>query len=135
VAGDLRLSYSQFEELERFSRFGTRLDEQTRKTLAHGHRVREILKQGQHQPIPVPEQIAALLAVSEGVLDEVPVSEVREKEQIIAEKTQKELSDLCERMAAGEKIREEDHDALIELARNALTEDQDAKSTENEKPD
>jgi F-type H+-transporting ATPase subunit alpha len=45
VAGDLRLSYAQFEELEAFSRFGTRLDEQTRNTLERGRRVRQILRQ------------------------------------------------------------------------------------------
>ena len=53
VAGDLRLSYSQFQELEAFSRFGTRLDERTRKTLEHGYRVREVLKQAQFDPMPV----------------------------------------------------------------------------------
>jgi F-type H+/Na+-transporting ATPase subunit alpha len=45
VAGDLRLSYSQFEDLEAFSRFGTRLDDRTRQTLERGRRVREVLKQ------------------------------------------------------------------------------------------
>ena len=68
VAGDLRLSYSQFEELEAFSRFGTRLDENTRKTIERGRRVREVLKQNQYKPIPVPEQIAVLLAVTGGAL-------------------------------------------------------------------
>ena len=53
VAGDLRLTYSQFQELEAFSRFGTRLDERTRKTLEHGYRVREVLKQAQFDPMPV----------------------------------------------------------------------------------
>ncbi|MBW1834467.1 MAG: F0F1 ATP synthase subunit alpha, partial [Deltaproteobacteria bacterium] len=62
VAGDLRLSYSQFEELETFSRFGTRLDEETRKTLDRGRRVREVLKQSQYEPMPVPEQAAVLVA-------------------------------------------------------------------------
>ena len=49
VAGDLRLSYAQFEELEAFARFGTRLDEETRRTLERGRRVREILKQPQYE--------------------------------------------------------------------------------------
>ncbi len=53
VASDLRLSYSQFEELESFSRFGTRLDESTRRILERGWRVREVLKQPQYQPLPV----------------------------------------------------------------------------------
>ena len=60
VAGDLRLSYSQFEELESFSRFGTRLDESTKRVLERGWRVREILKQGQYKPLRASEQIASL---------------------------------------------------------------------------
>jgi len=76
VAGDLRLSYSQFEELEAFSRFGTRLDENTRKTIERGRRVREVLKQNQYKPIPVPEQIAVLLAVTEGLFDDLPVDRI-----------------------------------------------------------
>jgi F-type H+-transporting ATPase subunit alpha len=66
VAGDLRLSYAQFEELEAFSRFGTRLDEQTRNTLERGRRVRQILRQPQYDPLPVARQIASLVAVNAG---------------------------------------------------------------------
>jgi F-type H+-transporting ATPase subunit alpha len=58
VAGDLRLSYSQFEELEVFSRFGTRLDERTQSILARGRAVREALKQPQYAPLPAADQIA-----------------------------------------------------------------------------
>ena len=72
VAGDLRLSYSQFQELEAFSRFGTRLDERTRKTLEHGYRVREVLKQSQFDPMPVAHQIVVLLAVTQGLLRRHP---------------------------------------------------------------
>lgn len=77
VAGDLRLSYSQFQELEAFARFGTRLDDATRKTLAHGRRVREILKQDQGTPMTAAEQIAVLFAVNKGLLDEIPVEQLR----------------------------------------------------------
>jgi F-type H+-transporting ATPase subunit alpha len=83
VAGDLRLSYSQFQELESFSRFGTRLDDATRKTLAHGRRVREILKQNQFAPMPAAEQIAMLLAVNKGMLDEVPLQRTAAAETAI----------------------------------------------------
>jgi F-type H+/Na+-transporting ATPase subunit alpha len=76
VAGDLRLSYSQFEELETFARFGTRLDDETRKTIERGQRVREVLKQPQYDPIPVAEQIAVLLAVTSGIFDEVELDEI-----------------------------------------------------------
>jgi F-type H+-transporting ATPase subunit alpha len=79
VAGQLRLSYSQFEELEAFARFGTRLDEDTKATLERGRRVREILKQPQWQPMPVVDQVAVLLAVSEGLMDPIPAEWIRSR--------------------------------------------------------
>src|SRR5271169_1192374 len=69
VAGDLRLFYSQFEELEVFSRFGSRLDERTRQTLARGRAVREALKQPQFDPLPASAQVAILVAATAGLLD------------------------------------------------------------------
>src|SRR5579883_2701874 len=69
VAADLRLFYSQFEELEVFSRFGSRLDEHTRETLARGRAVREALKQPQFDPLPAAEQVAILVAATSGLLD------------------------------------------------------------------
>ncbi len=69
VAGDLRLFYSQFEELEVFSRFGSRLDERTRQTLARGRAVREALKQPQFDPLPASVQVAILVAATAGLFD------------------------------------------------------------------
>jgi F-type H+-transporting ATPase subunit alpha len=69
IVGNLRLSYSQFKELETFSRFGTKIDQSTRKTLEHGQRIREVLKQSQYEPVPAPEQIAILLAATAGILE------------------------------------------------------------------
>jgi F-type H+-transporting ATPase subunit alpha len=76
LAGELRLTYSQFHELEAFSRFGTRLDEHTRQTLEHGKRVREVLKQNQFSPLSVGEQIAVLMAVNSGLLDTIPIDKL-----------------------------------------------------------
>jgi len=121
VAGDLRLSYSQFEELETFSRFGTRLDEETRKTLDHGRRVREILKQPQYQPMSVAEQIAVLLAVTEGVFDHLPPDQIAGGEQIVRQAVTKELPDLCTRVQSGEKLNEMDRDAIAGTARKAIS--------------
>ena len=78
VTGDLRLFYSQFEELEVFSRFGSRIDERTRQTLARGRAVREALKQPQFDPLSATEQIAVLLAATEGLFDNVPPEQIGE---------------------------------------------------------
>ncbi|WP_281409290.1 F0F1 ATP synthase subunit alpha [Chelativorans sp. Marseille-P2723] len=112
VAGELRLSYSQFEELEVFSRFGTRLDEDTAAMLDRGRRVREILKQPQYKPLPAPEQVAVLLAASEGLLNAIPLERIAEAEQAIRKAVVAELPDLTGRMASGAKLTTEDRDDL-----------------------
>ncbi|WP_462324312.1 alternate F1F0 ATPase, F1 subunit alpha [Desulfoplanes sp.] len=85
VAGRLRLSYSQFEELEAFSRFGTRLDKATKDTLEHGRRVRQILKQPPFSPLSAAEQVAVLLAVSGHLLDGVGPQDIPSMENRIRE--------------------------------------------------
>ena len=60
VAGDLKLAYAQFTELESFAKFGTRLDDHTRKIIDHGQRIRAILIQPELEPASVPEQIVIL---------------------------------------------------------------------------
>lgn len=102
VAGDLRLSYSQFQELEAFSRFGTRLDEETRKTLEHGKRVRAVLKQDQAVPMAAAEQIAILLAVNNGMLDAVPLEQMAMLEVKIIE-TLRENTHLADSLGSAEK--------------------------------
>lgn len=113
VAGDLRLSYSQFEELESFSRFGTRLDEATRRTLERGWRVREILKQGQYKPLRASEQIASLLSVTGGALDLVPTEKIREVEARLLETVNEQLPELCTRIEEGKKMDMTDRDSIM----------------------
>jgi len=84
VTGAMRLSYAQFEELERFSRYGAHLEEERQRELDRGRRVREVLKQGQFAPLAVPDQIAVMLAVGEGLLDTVPVDDVRDTLPLLA---------------------------------------------------
>ncbi|MDR2099116.1 MAG: F0F1 ATP synthase subunit alpha [Rickettsiales bacterium] len=76
VAGDMKISYSQFEELEAFAKFGTQLDEATRSSLARGERIRETLKQPALEPIPAGLQVVAICAVNSGALDDVPLERI-----------------------------------------------------------
>ncbi len=120
VAGNLRLSYSQFEELEKFARFSTRLDEQTRKTIEHGRRVREVLKQDQYNPLSVPEQIAVLLSVTEGLFDDIPVNKIVEIEEKIRSAVTAKLPDIGLKIEKGEKLGDEDKKAIIDAVKNAM---------------
>jgi F-type H+-transporting ATPase subunit alpha len=125
VAGDLRLSYSQFEELETFSRFGTRLDEETRKTLDRGRRVREVLKQRQYDPIPVPEQIAVLLAVTSGIFDDISLPEIDRARKMIREAFRKNLPEVYQRIHSGEELINGDRQLLIDMCVSALRREKD----------
>jgi F-type H+/Na+-transporting ATPase subunit alpha len=120
VAGDLRIAYSQFEELEAFSRFGTRLDEDTRRILERGWRVREILKQHQYRPLRVADQIAALLAIVSGVTDDIPVGKVVEAEANLRDILAEHHLDLCSRIESGEKLGASDRDCITCAAREAV---------------
>ncbi|MBN1152983.1 MAG: alternate F1F0 ATPase, F1 subunit alpha [Dehalococcoidia bacterium] len=120
VAGDLRLSYSQYEELEAFARFGTRLDEQTRKALERGRRVREVLKQSQYEPVPASEQVAVLLALTSGVLDDVDVSGIKEAKPIIRKTMRESQPGLSRQIASGEELSDEDRASLVEAFKTAL---------------
>ncbi len=80
VAGPLRLDLAQFRELEAFSQFATDLDETTRKQIERGRRTVEIMKQGQYQPMAMEHQVAAIFAVTKGLIDEIPVDKVTDWE-------------------------------------------------------
>jgi F-type H+/Na+-transporting ATPase subunit alpha len=76
VAGKLKLAYSQFEELEEFSRFGTRLDPHTQQIIGHGQRIRACLGQPQFAAVPVLEQIVLLQSLTGGLLDAIPLERI-----------------------------------------------------------
>ncbi len=123
VAGELRLSYAQFEELEIFSRFGTRLDEETIARLELGRRVREILRQPQFQPMPVAQQVAALMAAGEGLLNQVPADRVAQVERAIRKAVIAGLPEVCRRMESGARLADEDRHALLATIRAAIREE------------
>lgn len=120
VAGDLRLAYSQFEELEVFSRFGARLEEKTQRRLERGRRVREVLKQPRFEPIPVAEQIIVLLAATEGLLDDLPLEKVQGAAKNLRSAMRDRLPGRCQDIQAGAEMEEEVRKDLLDLARSVL---------------
>jgi len=120
VAGDLKLAYAQFEELETFSRFGARLDEATRKIIEHGRRIRACLKQPEFAPVSVAEQIAVLLALTAELFDRVPLDQMTDAEQALREAAKDIPAELRERLDSAEKLSDEDREAIIQIARKSL---------------
>ncbi len=78
VAGRLRLDLAQYRELATFAQFGTAdLDRATRAQLERGQRAVEVLKQGEHEPLKMEQEVSILYALANGFLDDVPIPKVR----------------------------------------------------------
>ncbi|WP_017841781.1 alternate F1F0 ATPase, F1 subunit alpha [Methylotuvimicrobium buryatense] len=120
VAGDLKLAYAQFEELETFARFGTRLDEHTRKTIEHGRRIRTCLKQPEFETFSVAEQIAVLLALTEGLFDTVPLDRMPEAELAVRDASRELPEALRQSLLSDEPLSDSNRGAIVELAGKAL---------------
>jgi F-type H+-transporting ATPase subunit alpha len=123
VAGELRLSYAQYEELETFARFGTRLDPETRHRLERGRRVREVLRQSQYEPLAVSAQIATLLAATEGLFDALGIEAIADAEERVRTAVRDLLPGVCDAIDAGEVLDGHDRNRIVETARQALREE------------
>lgn len=122
VTGDLRLSYAQFEELERFSRYGARLDPQRKRQLERGRRVREVLKQAQYEPLTVELQIATLAAAVGGVFDAAPAADVTRLAGVLAQKVVGERPELFARLREGAGLTIDELDDVQRIARLRVAE-------------
>ena len=120
VAGDLKLAYAQFEELETFARFGARLDDDTRKIIEHGRRIRACLKQPESAPLAVPAQITVLLALTASLFDPVPLDQMTAAGRAVREAAANIPAEVCARFETAAKLSDEDKRAIIEIARQAL---------------
>jgi F-type H+/Na+-transporting ATPase subunit alpha len=120
VAGSLKLAYAQFEELETFSRFGARLDEDTRKIIEHGRRIRACLKQPEFSPVSVPAQIAVLLALTAELFDRVPLDQMTAAENALRTAAADIPAEVRERWGTAEKLSDEDRDTIVAIAHKAL---------------
>ena len=130
VTGDLRLSYAQFEELEMFARFGTRLDDKTRDTIERGRRVRKVLTQPELQPLTIPEQIAVLLAVTEGLFDPLAVEDLPAAEARVRTAVTEELKEICRKIEDGGQLADDDQQAIIEVASRVLKREKEGDEQE-----
>ena len=120
VAGNIKLAYAQFEELEAFAKFGTRLDESTRRSIDHGQRIRACLKQSESQPVTLLEQIAVLLALTEGLFDRVPLEKMNDAEQALRKAAADIPADVIERLSTADKQSDADRTTILKVATRAL---------------
>ena len=117
VAGELKLLYSQYRELQSFAQFGSDLDADTKARLALGERIVEVLKQGRNTPIRVGCQVAIVYAVINGYLNDIPVKQVKNYERNLYELLENKYSEFLTRVESGSW-----DDADIDMLKAALAE-------------
>lgn len=120
VAGNLKLEYAQFEELETFARFDTRLDENTRIIIEHGKRIRSCLKQAELQPMSVPEQVLVLLALTHKLFDTIPVEKMPDAEAAVRESAKELPAEVVKRLFSNDKFSNEDQNTILKVATDKL---------------
>ncbi len=121
VAANLRVTLSQFEELEDFARFGTRLDDVTRARLARGAAVRTALRQAERDPMPAIEQLAVLMAAMAGLFDGLSEQQAINAMASVRAAAQSELQAIDECISANQALSPADHQLIIGVAQGALS--------------
>ena len=116
VAGELKLLYAQYRELQAFAQFGSDLDEDTKARLALGARIVEVLKQKRSSPLEVGCQVAIVYAVINGYLNDVEPAKVAEYEEGLYEYLEARYGELLERIGQGYW-----DDSDVEKMKEALT--------------
>jgi F-type H+-transporting ATPase subunit alpha len=119
VAGNLRVTLSQFEELEDFARFGTRLDDATRARLTRGAAVRASLRQAERDPMPAVEQLAVLVAAMEGQFDGMNEVDTSEIMAVIRSAASEGLSDIAEQIAQNEPFEDAARARMVSIGEQA----------------
>jgi F-type H+/Na+-transporting ATPase subunit alpha len=130
ITGNLKLDYSQFEELETFARFGTRLDDDTRQVIEHGKRIRACLKQQELQPMSVAEQIIVLLALTAKLFDTVPINKMHDAEAALIKSSTDLPDEILKRLFSDAKLSDEDKAAILKIATDTLLPFQDKVETD-----
>src|SRR6202050_2208033 len=85
VAGKLKLAHAQFRELQAFVQFATDVDEKTKKSIAQGQKINEILKQDDRAPMPVEKQVCVFYAVLNNYFEGVAVEDVKKTQDDLVE--------------------------------------------------
>jgi F-type H+-transporting ATPase subunit alpha len=114
VAGSLRVDLAQYRELESFSAFASDLDAASRAQLDRGQRLMELLKQGQGEPYPVEQEVAAIFLGTYGHLDSVPTEDVRRFESEFLEHLQRNGSEILSEIRDSGKLEEDNEKRLTD---------------------
>ncbi len=121
VAGSVKLELAQFREMEAFSQFASDLDKATQQLLARGERLTELLKQPQHTPYSIEEQVISIFSGVRGYLDRIKVADIRRFESELLRTLRREQPDIIKDIREKKKLTEENEKALKKFMDQFMT--------------
>lgn len=121
IAGRIGIEYSQFEELEMFSRFATKLDDETQKTIDRGRLIREVLKQNKNDTVSTEGQVALFMCINNNVFDNISLDKIKRVEVDIISLMENKFPDIVNTIRANEKLSKEQIDEFLKSATDIVS--------------
>jgi F-type H+-transporting ATPase subunit alpha len=137
VSGTMKITLAQYRSLEAFAMFASDLDEATKRDLARGARLTELLKQGQFAPMPFEKQTVSIFAGTNGYLDDIPVDDVLRYESEMHEFVERRtgiFTTIRETLKLDDDTTEELKSALAEFSKEFVSSDQSGSKAGSEEP-
>jgi F-type H+/Na+-transporting ATPase subunit alpha len=122
TAGSLRINLAQFRELAAFAQFSSDLDADTKARIERGQRLTELLKQPQYSPLSVWEQVASLIAATEGGFDDVPVEKIKKAQSALLSQLWSENKKEMQKLNEGDKVDENMTKVVLDQAEKVAKE-------------
>ncbi|MBR1568207.1 MAG: F0F1 ATP synthase subunit alpha, partial [Lachnospiraceae bacterium] len=118
AAGSIRIDLAQYREMEVFTQFSSDLDENTKRQLAHGKSLMELLKQPLGSPLSMPEQVITLVAANDHIFSDLEPSKVKEFQKDLLEDFRLNHSDLISELVSGKKLTDDLRESIETAARS-----------------
>ncbi|MCR4764126.1 MAG: F0F1 ATP synthase subunit alpha [Lachnospiraceae bacterium] len=116
AAGSIRIDLAQYREMAVFTQFSSDLDETTKKQLAHGQALMELLKQPLYHPLSQAEQVITLVCANNGYFDEYPASQVKKEQNRLLQVMHEKKQDIVLQIQGGAKLDEVLSHQILEAA-------------------
>lgn len=116
ASGTIRIDLAQYREMEVFTQFSSDLDENTKKQLAHGRALMELLKQPLGRPFTMVEQVITLVAANAHVFSDLPVEKIKAFRLGLLDDFAKNHADIIGRLDSSKDLADDVKDAIIQAA-------------------
>ena len=116
AAGSIRIDLAQYREMEVFTQFSSDLDEGTKKQLAHGRSLMELLKQPLGHPFTMAEQVITLVSANAHVFSDIPADKIKQFRLDLLKDFAVNHSDIISQLEASKDLSEDIKESIVDAA-------------------